>query len=45
MYEIEIEHNKTGERKFIFGYSITNAFARANLSFVEWSVLFCDYVD
>ena len=45
MYEYRITNLATGKENFIFGYSASNAFRRANLNPEEWVVWEREYID
>ena len=46
MWEFEIIHSATKERKIIFGYSLSDAFKRSpSLISSEWECIGQEYVD
>lgn len=45
MYEFTIENNQTLEADVIFGYNAKDAFNRAKITPIEWTVVAVDYVD
>lgn len=46
MWEYEIIHNVTEERRIIFGYTLKDAFRKVpSLDPNEWSCLMAEYID
>lgn len=45
MKEFYIANIHTKKESIIFGYNPADAFRRAKLNPVEWTVLFADYID
>lgn len=46
MYSLEIFNKSTNETRLIFGYSLTDAFRRAEINDIEnWTVLQIEYED
>jgi len=46
MREYELMNKKTGEREYIYGYSVTDAFARRKgLNAEDWQVIGTWYID
>jgi hypothetical protein len=45
MYEYIIENNQTLETDVIFGYNAKDAFKRAKISPIDWTVVAVDYID
>ena len=45
MYEYYIENIYTGEERVVYGYTVKDAFCKANLAPIEWGVVYVEYVD
>lgn len=45
MFEYTIRNIATDEEDFIHGYSIKDAFRRANYNRNEWTVIMWEYID
>ena len=45
MFDYRIENVTTNEELVIYGYSVSDAFRRANIKDNEWTVVYSEYVD